>query len=90
MYLSSNGGLYGANDETLPARSKSDNLCSQCHQRRRASGDFLCDACRDKLEASRHRFPLRTCWHCQKQYPETLMTEPDSVCPHCGADCMPF
>lgn len=54
MYLSRNGGLYGATGEVYPKRAE-HSMCGDCGERNALSGDWLCAHCRRRLDAELRR-----------------------------------
>jgi hypothetical protein len=54
------GGRYGACRDVYPIPPEGSDLCGDCDQRPRASGDWLCLACRRELNEQLRRAAVAT------------------------------
>lgn len=54
------GGLYGACQGIYPILPEGNDLCGGCGQQPRASGDWLCAACRRELNEALRRAAVAT------------------------------
>lgn len=78
-YLSRSGGLYGPTEPIYPSSYPTGDYCN-CG-RRKAPGDFLCDECREDLDA--HYAPVSSHPRCVNRTGRQTCCE---VCHECGGD----